>query len=709
MLLKHSRKQPLFLSKGKMIKKPNRKKANRCVTGILSKYRKGFGFVAWDEKEKDIFIRQKYMGSAMDGDEVRVELFPADTWKGTSGIRIDEDYRPARPEGRILAVKKRKLTEIPGTLAILTSHQRTSKGQQKTFVVTPEGKAFPEDLFITSFQKIDHDSLHSGDKVLVKITQYPDRYRRAEGEIIDVISRWNEPGGDIKLIARSFGMREEFPHDARSEAIALKAEYVKHHRRLTQNEIRGRRDLRNEIIFTIDGEDSKDFDDAVSIGLLENGHYLLGVHIADVSHYVAEAGAMDAEAFDRGTSVYLLDQVIPMLPKELSNDLCSLKPGEDRLTLSLDVELDETGSVVSHEIYESVICSQARLVYDDVSDLLEGEIDAAPEDVVRKGILIGDYDKIEAALFMMQDLADLLAQKREARGSIQFDIEETAITLNEAGVPVNVGISERRIANRIIEEFMLLANEVIAEHFRWLEAPFIYRVHEKPEPEKMERLRVFLQSFDLPFRSSSDKVHPKTLSSILERVKGSPFENVINTVTLRSMQKAYYSTSCDGHFGLALDYYCHFTSPIRRYPDLMIHRIIKSVINDGPTGKSFRHYSQLVQPAADHSSTAERKAIEAEREVEKLKKAEYMSSRVGQIFDGIISGITSFGFFVELDNTIEGLVPIEELFDDYYEFIPDQYLLRGVGTGQCYQLGDRVVVIVESVDLRKREINFCLS
>ena len=636
------------------------------------------------------------MGSAMDGDEVVVELLPISTWRGTSGIRIDDNYRPARPEGRIIGIKKRKLTEIAGTF-------------YKGNYVEPAGKGFTEEIYVTNSSV---SGVQSGDRVMVKITQYPDRFRRAEGKITEIISGWNEAGGDIKLIARSYGMKETFPAKAKSEAIAFKADYVKNGCALSPEDIEGRRDLRNEVIFTIDGEDSKDFDDAVSIGILENGNYLLGVHIADVSHYVKEASAMDVEAIERGTSVYLLDQVIPMLPKELSNELCSLKPGQDRLTLSLDMEVDRAGTVVAHEIYESVIHSKARLVYDDVSDLLEAAegIETGYDSMTAgKGIIVGNYDEIENALLMMGDLAEILRQNKENRGSVDFDIEETAITLDEKGVPINVGIQDRRVANRLIEEFMLLANETIAEHFRWLDAPFIYKKKKKPEPEKMERLKIFLQSFGIPFKSSTDKVHPKTLSNILTSIKGSPFENVINTVTLRSMQKAYYSTSCDGHFGLALDNYCHFTSPIRRYPDLMIHRIIKSVINDGPTNKSFKHFAQLVQRAAEQSSVMERRAIEAEREVEKLKKAEYMSSQVGQIFDGIISGVTSFGFFVELENTIEGLVGIEELFDDYYEYIPDMYMLQGVNTGRKYCLGDRVVIIVESVDLRKREINFCLS
>ncbi len=679
------------------MKKARKNSKKQVVTGQLSKHRKGFGFVAWNEDEKDIYIGERNMGSAMDGDLVNVELLPAETWRGMSGIRVDDSYRPARPEGRIVSIRKRKITEVAGTF------RRLPKGRKYIGCVLPAGRDFRGEIYVTGNGGID---ICDGDRVMVKLEKYPGNYAKAEGTITELISGFNEPGGDIRLIARSFGMREDFPVKARSEAKALRNEYVSRGRNLAEDELKGRKDLRGETIFSIDGEDSKDFDDAVSIGLLPNGNYRLGIHIADVSHYVTEGSAMDSEALRRGTSVYLLDQVISMLPKELSNDLCSLKPGEDRLTLSLDIEVDKTGDVAGHEIYESVICSKARLVYDEVSDMLEG-IDNAGK-MPSKGLIVGNYDDIEKALFIMKDLAEVLRNKKEARGSVDFDIEEASIVLDEKGVPVNIGIQERRTANRLIEEFMLLANEVIAEHFRWLEVPFVYRGHEKPDADKMQQLRMFLQSFDIPFRSSTDKVHPRTISGILESVKGSTFENVINTATLRSMQKAYYSTSCDGHFGLALDSYCHFTSPIRRYPDLMVHRIIKSVINDGPSRKSFKHFEEIVQKTADDSSAAERRAIEAEREVEKLKKAEYMAGHIGQVYEGIISGVTGFGIFVELENTIEGLVNIEELFDDYYEHIPEMYMLQGTYTGKQYRLGDRVVVLVESVDIGRREINFCL-
>ena len=397
--------------------------------------------------------------------------------------------------------------------------------------------------------------------------------------------------------------------------------------------------------------------------------------------------------------MYLLNQVIPMLPKALSNDICSLNPHEDRLTLSVDMELTPEGTLVNHEIYESVIHSAARFVYDDVSDLLEnGEWDLGKA-----------YEPFREDLIAMHKLAKKLEEKRHERGSIDFDLDESEIRLNEKGIPVSVEIAERRSANKMIEEFMLLANETVAEHFYWMEVPFLYRVHEKPETEKIESLKIFLRSFGILLRGNRSSIHPRAISSILEQVKGKPSENVISSVTLRSMQKAYYSTACEGHFGLALKYYCHFTSPIRRYPDLMIHRIIKAVLHNGVDGKLTKHFAKAAAEAADLSSAAERKAIEAEREVEKMKKAEYMSYHVGEVFDGVISGVTGFGLYVQLDNTIEGLVRIDSLYDDYYEYEAEQYALRGRRNGKTYKLGDPVRIFVDNVNTDRGEIDFLLA
>ncbi|MDO5414351.1 MAG: ribonuclease R [Bacillota bacterium] len=644
------------------------KKNKRYVlTGILSKHRKGFGFVTCDEIDQDIFIAPDSMGSAMDGDTVEVDLIPSYLWRSS-------------PEAIITKVINRKMTEVVGTF---------QKSKQFGFVV-PESKKYKEDIFV---KKKDFSGAQRGDKVVVQITKYPDRYNSAEGKITEIISRAGQPGGDIKAIARSYGMRETFPSRASAEAKAVRKKGV------TEEDIAGRKDLRDKMIFTIDGADSKDFDDAVSIEILENGNYLLGVHIADVAHYVKEDGPLDKEALKRGTSVYLIDQVIPMLPKALSNDICSLNPGKDRLTLSIDMEVTPAGVVVSHEIYESVINSKERLVYDDVSDLLEKNDQTMAE----------KYAHIKDDLYMMNNLAVTLRKNRENRGSLDFDLDEAYITLDEQGLPAHIGISERRTANKLIEEFMLLANETVAEHFYWMDSPFVYRVHEKPTTDKIEQLRTFLRTMGILIKGNADSIHPKAVRAVLEQAKGRPIENVVNSVTLRSMQKAFYSTSCEGHFGLSLKYYCHFTSPIRRYPDLMIHRIIKKWLHGEDPGKLAKHFKKRTAEAAELNSASERQAVEAEREVEKLKKAEYMSCHVGEIFDGIISGVTGFGIYVQLPNTIEGMVRIDALNDDYYDHIKEKYALIGRRTGKTYKLGDEVTIFVDHVDIERREIDFLLA
>ena len=644
-----------------------KKKKRKMHTGILSKHPRGFGFVTCEDIEKDVFIAAGSMGGAMNGDEVEVDLIPEYLWKQS-------------PEGIIVKVLSRQTEEVAGTF---------EKSRKFGFVV-PESRKYREDIFI---RKKDFAGAQRGDKVVARIAKYPDHENSAEGKIVEIISRAGQPGGDIKTIARSYDMRESFPSRAAAEAKAMKK------RGIRPEDLRGRRDLRNETIFTIDGADSKDFDDAVSLKILDNGNYLLGVHIADVAHYVEEDGPLDKEALKRGTSVYLIDQVIPMLPKALSNNICSLNPGEDRLTLSVDMEITPDGELAGHEIYESVIHSKARLVYDDISDMLEND----DEEMLRK------YSSIKEDLYAMGRLAAVLREKRSQRGSLDFDLDEAHIRLNDKGIPVSVDIAERRTANKLIEEFMLLANETVAEHFFWLEVPFIYRIHEKPAFEKVEQLKIFLQSMGMTLRGSADSVHPRELSSILKSVEGKPSEGVVNTVTLRSMQKAFYGTSCEGHFGLALKYYCHFTSPIRRYPDLMIHRIIKSVLQDGIDVKKMSHFRGAAEEAAEQSSAAERKAIEVEREVEKLKKAEYMSYHIGEVYDGIISGTTSFGIYVQLENTVEGMIRIEDLWDDYYDYVPEKYALVGEHTGRMYKLGDSIRIVVDNVDIDRHEIDFQLA
>lgn len=673
------------------------------ITGTLSKYRKGFGFVTPLEPEessadgvkKDIFIAGRNLEGAMDGDLVEVKLL---TVKRRGSLPGDTRYglRGGSRKGVVSRVVRRALTEVVGTFEC----------SAKFGFVVPESKKITEDVFI---EKKNFGGARRGDKVVAVITEYPRDGQNAEGRITELIARAGEPGGDIKAMIRAYGLREDFPGPVQAEADevsrrALGASADRRKRREAADGNEGsaeavtafRRDLRGKKIITIDGADSKDFDDAVSVDILPNGNYLLGVHIADVSHYVREDGYLDREALKRGNSVYLINKVVPMLPKELSNGICSLNPNEDRLTLSVDMEFTPDGELVNHEIYESIIRSAARMVYTDVSDMLE------------KGDrnLIEKYDFIYEELLKMARLAEILRAKREQHGSLDFDFDEAYITLDENGKAADVGISERRTANRLIEEFMLAANETVAEHFQWLELPFVYRVHEKPATDKMEEFRTFARNFGLVIKGASDNIHPRALAELLAKVQGQPYENVINTVLLRSMKKAFYDTECLGHFGLGFKYYCHFTSPIRRYPDLIIHRIIKDTISGDLTNERIALLREKTREAAEISSMTERKAQELEREVEKLKKAEYMENHIGETFEGVVSGITAYGMYVQLANTVEGMIKLENLNDDYYDYEAAKYRLVGRLSRKIYNLGDVMKIEVESVNLYRKEINF---
>ena len=496
--------------------------------------------------------------------------------------------------------------------------------------------------------------------------------------------------GDILSIIKDHGLNKEFP-------LPVEAEASKVRKTVTKQDLKKRADLRAENIFTIDGADAKDFDDAVSIKRTEDGNYRLGVHIADVSHYVEEDSGIDREALKRGTSIYLIDQVAPMLPLALSNGICSLNPGEDRLTLTLDMLVSPDGVTLTHELFESVINSKARLIYTDVSDLLE-----------KSGTSIRIPATIHEDLFIMEELAEILQKKRLRRGSIDFELDEAEIELDEFGFAINVKKAERRVANRIIEEFMLLANETIAEAYHKEDEPFIYRVHEKPDGDKLMHFKTFLDGLGIRISRRDKGMLPSDFAGILKKVKNGPFEKAVNTVMLRTMQKACYDSECKGHFGLSVKYYCHFTSPIRRYPDLIIHRIIKECMRGRPSGKRRRDLFARTAEAAALSSETERKALELEREVEKVKKAEYMSRHIGETYEGLISGVLSFGFFVELPNTVEGLVSVNSLWDDYYIFEAESFRLTGELTKRSFSIGDAVCVAVESVDIEKHEIDFRL-
>ena len=640
--------------------------------GTLRKHKKGFGFVIQEKPEdfdenqkdskeyKDIFIGKDHMNGAMNGDLVQVEMVPEFLWAQS-------------PEGYIKKVLERSVTTVAGRL----------DASAKFGFVVPEGKGMKEDIFIAGR---NFNGAKNGDYVVAEITKYPDINSKAEGKITEIIGRRGEPGSDILAMIKGAGLEIDFPEQVQAAADAIPDE-------IDPSEIKNRRDLRDLHTVTIDGADSKDFDDAVSISVNEKGNWLLGVHIADVTHYVTQNSELDKEAVQRGNSVYLINKVVPMLPKKLSNGICSLNPGVDRLTLTCDMEITPEGKVVNHEIYESVINSHGRLVYDDVSDILQANI-------------VTDDNSY---LFEMEKLARVLMARKDARGSIDFNVEEPVITLDDNGKAVDVHPANRRIANKIIEEFMLLANETVAEHFFWMNVPFVFRVHEAPSLLSVQELKIFLHGLGIQLRGDMADMKPAHFANILAETKGKPYENIVNTVILRSMQKATYEVECQGHFGLALQYYCHFTSPIRRYPDLMIHRIIKMILADQLSDEMLGKLEKRCEYAAEHSSQTERQAIELEREVDKMKMAEYLEGHIGEQFEGVVSGVTNFGMYVALENCIEGMVRLERITDDYYELDAENYRIVGQGTGKIYALGDKVKIEVFDVNVEDREIDFVLA
>jgi ribonuclease R len=573
---------------------------------------------------------------------------------------------------------------LPAFVGLLASRE------QGFSVFNPYDRNAPREILIA---RNNLGGASGGDKVLVELTKRPDAFTEAEGRVVEIIAAADEPGGDILAAVRRFGLSQAFPSKVEAEAGRVARAS------LSDAALAGRRDLRGERVFTIDGADAKDFDDAVSVRRRAGGGCVLGVHIADVSHCVREGSLLDREALNRGTSIYLLDRVVPMLPLSLSNGVCSLSEGADRLTLSVDVAIDADGEVLGHAIYESVIRSKARLVYTEVSDFLEKEDVAFTE---RYGELCDD-------LRLMAALAQLLRERRAARGSIDFDLDEAKISLDENGIPVLVSVAERRTANRMIEEFMLLANECVAEEYCRGEFPFVYRVHERPDAERMTEFKTFIGGFGLSLKSDPVNVRPAALNDILGAIKGKPYENIVNTVTLRSMQKAFYSAECKGHFGLALRHYCHFTSPIRRYPDLFVHRVIKENLRGGIETERRGTLRETAEAAALRSSETERRAIDLERDVEKRKKTEYMCYHIGESYDAVISGVSSFGFFAELANTVEGLVRASTLPDDYYIYDPAHYRLVGERTGRIFALGDTARIRVVRADVSRREIDFVLD
>jgi len=638
------------------------------LVGRLQGNAKGFGFLIPDNnEEEDVYIAAENMEGAMHNDRVMVRLLP----NRGNGMRSRE--------GEVVRILERANKTVVGLF---------EKDKHFGFVI-PDDSRIAFDIYIPQEEA---KGIKSQYKVVAEITRWPEPRRNPEGRIIEVLGHKDDAGTDILSIVWQFNLPQEFPEEVRKAAQKVPQE-------VREEDIIGRRDLRDLKTITIDGADAKDFDDAVSVEMLENGNYLLGVHIADVSHYVPQNSPLDKEAYKRGTSIYLVDRVIPMLPEELSNGICSLNPNVDRLAVTVFMEIDNNGKVVDYSIEESVIRSKYRMVYEDVSDILENN----------DSELIKKYSDLIDDLKNMEKLYKILNKRREARGSIDFDLDEAKVTLDIKGKAIDIKPYERRVSNRIIEEFMLICNETIAEHIYWQGIPFMYRVHEKPTIEKMLDFNEFIHNFGYHLKGIGGEIHPKVLQELLKEIEGKREEGIISTIMLRSLQKARYSHENLGHFGLATNFYCHFTSPIRRYPDLMIHRIIKEMLHNKMNEKRIGQLESILPEMAEHCSKMERLADEAERETLALKMAEYMMDKVDMEFEGIISGVTAYGIYVQLPNTIEGLVHISSIEDDYYVYNEKHYCLIGERTGKIYRLGDTVKVRVVGVDLSTRNIDFVLA
>lgn len=631
--------------------------------GTFIGHPKGFGFIEIEGQDEDIFIPESDTGTAMNQDKVRI-------------IIRDDKKEGKRQEGVVVKVLERGMPEIVGTYQL---------NRDFGFVISDNPK-FSKDIFIP---RKEAAGIKNGDKVIAVITDYGSGNKNPEGKIKENLGNIRTPGTDILAIVKSFGIPSEFP-----EKVMKQAQRVPDH--VLDADRDGRLDLRHLQTVTIDGEDAKDLDDAISL-TKEGDIYHLGVHIADVSNYVQYNSALDREALKRGTSVYLADRVVPMLPERLSNGICSLNQGEDRLALSCLMDINEKGKVVSHQIAETVINVDERMCYTDVKNILEDTDEEAKK----------RYDALIPMFFMMKELSGILRNSRHHRGSIDFDFPESKIILNAAGKAIDVKPYEANVATKIIEDFMLMANETVAQEYCTEEIPFVYRTHDNPDPEKVESLLTLLHNQGVKIQKAKEEITPKEIQQIIESIEGLPNEAMISRLVLRSMKQAKYTTECSGHFGLAAKYYCHFTSPIRRYPDLQIHRIIK----DNLRGRLMRegrteHYAEILDEVARQSSVCERRADEAERESDKLKKAEYMSYHLGEEFEGIISGVTGWGLYVELPNTVEGLVHVNTLRDDYYVFDQESYELRGEMTKKVYKLGDKVRVRVADADKMLKTVDF---
>ncbi len=632
-----------------------------ALVGIFTGNAKGFGFVTVEGQEGDYYIPADKTGEAMHGDRVQIVAGAAQQGK--------------RAEAQVVRVLEHANETLVGYF---------QKNKSFGFLV-PDNQKIGRDIFIP--QGKDMGAVN-GHKVVVRITDYGSGRRNPEGVVTEILGHANDPGVDILSIVRAYGLPEEYPPEVMEQAGHMPDQVL-------EKDLAGRRDLREWQTVTIDGEDAKDLDDAVTITREKDG-YRLGVHIADVTHYVREGSPLDQEALKRGTSVYLVDRVIPMLPHRLSNGICSLNAGVDRLALSCIMEIDAQGRVMGHEITESVIRVDRRMTYTAVNAIIT---DRDPQ-------VMEEYQEFVEMFDLMKELADILREKRKSRGSIDFDFPETKILLDEKGKPVEIRPYDRNAATRIIEDFMLIANETVAEDYFWQGVPFVYRTHDNPDPEKMKRLGVFINNFGYTIRTHDGEVHPKELQKLLGKIEGTQEEALISRLTLRSMRQARYMPVCSGHFGLAARYYTHFTSPIRRYPDLQIHRIIKENLRGGLTEQRTGHYERILTGVTIQCSQTERRAEEAERETVKLKKCEYMAERIGEIFEGVISGVTNWGFYVELPSTIEGLVHVNDLRGDFYVFEEDRMQLRGEHSGRIYKLGQKIAVEVAGTDRLTRTIDF---
>ncbi|MFC5651980.1 ribonuclease R [Paenibacillus solisilvae] len=662
---------------GKILRTPNDRygvpEKMNLLRGRVQAHAKGFAFLLPEDKEHpDVYLGAHDLKSAMNGDIVLVKV----TSRSEAGGRM---------EGEVVRIVQRAVTQIVGTF---DNHETYA-------FVLPDDKRINRDIFIPQAQ---FKGAVSGQKVVVRIVTYPEGNAAAEGEIVEVLGHKDDPGIDILSIIRKHQLPEGFPDDVMAEAEAAPDA-------ITEDEIirQGRRDLRGKVIVTIDGEDAKDLDDAVNIERLENGNYVLGVHIADVGYYVRENSALDQEAYRRGCSVYLVDRVIPMLPHRLSNGICSLNPQVDRLTMSCEMEFDgATLKRVRHDVFTSVIRTKERMTYTNVRKIVA---DKDPEVMERYAELVDTFN-------LMEELAMRLRSHRMKRGAIDFDFVESKVIVDAEGKAVDIVKRERSVAEQIIEEFMLAANETVAEHFFWLKVPFLYRIHENPDQEKLLHFVQFAANFGYKIKGKGGmEIHPKALQTLLEDIRGSKEQTVISTVMLRSMKQAKYDAQSLGHFGLAAEFYSHFTSPIRRYPDLVIHRVMREVFENGGTLSEARieALAARMPDIAQQSSERERVAVEAERDTEKLKKCEYMLDKVGEEFEGIISSVTGFGIFVELENTVEGLIRLSELADDYYHFHEQHMLLLGERTSKAYRIGDELRIRVERVNMDEHTIDFAIA